>query len=297
MILAPTYRGVRKPSASATINWNHPLSRGLKICTLFNEGKIVDATASSTQARNYADPSNPAIGFNTNQLNPASTVGRGGASRGLINNSANAPGFQYKTIPINGVSQFTMFVRATEQLNGVADPNPIFLAATAPIVSFTQYQNGIYIYFGSTNGWHFVTTASSQVFVNAGYIGGAGSASLLATDACGVYDGTNAIFYGNGLKMASAAQSGTVSTSTTLSHFSDTTNNSAETYAGVLVCAMLWTRALTPAEVLSLSISPYQMFYTGGKVFSRSTSVFGGAAGPGGGGSTTTPVAFTIWGR
>lgn len=262
MVLAPTYRGVRQPPPAATVNWNHPITRGLKICTLFNVGTKIHTQNTGPQLRNFADPSNPAVGLNANDLVPGSNVGRGGGSRGLQNLSAQAPGLQYNKIPLNGVAQFSMFVRTTEGLNGTTAPNPVFLAATAPIVSFSQYQNGLYVYFGSTNGWHFVVTNNSatQVFVNAGYV--TGSASGQMVDVCGVYDGSNAIVYGNGAKMTSSAQTGTVSTSTTLSHFSDTTANASETYAGVLACAMLWTRALNPAEILALHVSPYQIFRT-----------------------------------
>lgn len=273
MIVAQRYLGTKKPPVGSIFDSGHSLATGMKICMLFNEGNSQNVANGGPLYRNYADPSNSPTGLNTNSITAVTTGGYGGETA-VMQNGGGAAALTFPKIPVNGAGALSIFVRATEILNGITNQQPVLLGQS----SGQTRHNGLWVFSSAGNNWFFTTTNASSSIVEAKipFLSGGSTGKLV--DICAVYDGANAILYGNGIKQTSSAQTGLLDSATTsLLMFADATNSTNEAYVGKIVCAMLWTRALNPAEVMSLTVSPYQMF------LSPTRFGFGLAALPGGG--------------
>ena len=256
MILSSRYRGgsftgVPKPPLPASLNYNHPLCNGLKVCCVFNDGHSLQNINDTYY--NYADPHFvPVLTTGPDKLN-FTTVG--GLS-GLQATSAQTPVVNFGSSPINGLGKFSMAMRAT--FTPQQTLYQWILSSGNPAGPGTS-QGGLFVP-NNQNTWEFTCNASGggNLAVDVAPTG-----TGIADDVVGVYDGAAMRIYKNGIQAATTAQSGTVgSNDTGLFMFcnpSGPSNNS--TFNGLVSYVMLWTRALSALEVQMLRVDPYQMFY------------------------------------
>lgn len=250
------------PPVNAILDRNHPLSRGMLVCFTFAENRFI-ATNSSSYVKNYANLSLPGGSGGTNNnraFNP--TIGRirGNTSFGITGQSGSG----YIQIPVallSGLTQYSMYIRATGAGNLSADET-VWGDYGAWLIDNTASFNWL---FGVNGSSSFVTVTVPRT--------GAG----VIDDLVGTYDGATVRGYRNGALIATAAQTGGLSTGATQSNLcGDNSGNTNRMYSGTMFIAMMWNRTLTAGEVMALYRNPYQMFYSPARLG------YGSISGPGG---------------
>lgn len=246
MILLPRYRVPQlKPPTGVVLNAFHPLAQGLRICVTLAD--IHGSNAAGDFYTNYADAGNPAkLGNAGNGLTVSDTSGERG-----LNTTATGWLELLQTPPVNGLNTCTFYVRAS-QPTSTSNFQNVFICSN----NSNAQDTGIFVQ-QSTTQWGFQCSTPSNVFITTPSVAG-------VQDVVGTYDGVTERLFINGVQQVTGAQSGAIESTMTKMKMMGSSVGSTE-FGGIFICGMLWTRTLSPTEVMQLTISPYQMFYSSGK--------------------------------
>jgi hypothetical protein len=157
-----------------------------------------------------------------------------------------------------GATAFSLFVRNTSTAN-------------QQILRTDSAANGMLFRANDSSNDRFL------VYVSGSYRVAQATASAIGTWAalCGTYDGSTVRLYRDATEIASTAFTGTIANNATAYSIGGRSDG-AEYMNGLVACTFLWTRALTPTEIRSVTLNPWQIF----RAPSRRLWVPSGAAPP-----------------
>lgn len=215
-----------QPQAALSINWGNPITRGLIALVDGASGMELIAQAAPTfnSGTRAAGSSGQAIGYTTAQY----------ATYGFANRSRLT-------------NQLTLFSLTDYTAGGT--PNSFLFGDTQS--AGAGYNFGLY-----TNG------STWQAFVKTGGSGASAAGGAFAQRSrfvhAATYDGANIRQYLDGVAAGVTAKTGNVDTGS----FSLNINrwNSTNVHAGRFYVGGVWNRALSVAEIASLSANPWQLF-------------------------------------
>ena len=236
-----------KPPLGAQLNKGHPLARGLVGAWLFNEG--------------------------AGALGKAFDLSGNGNHGTLVGNTHSVPGKFGNTLSFDGAGDYVTMgdVSAMEGLSEIT--------VSAWDKQNAPYLNGDYIIvskmnpaYAETATWALERIYSSGTHYRLRFTAYEtdGSVATIITgwivengqwhNAVGVFNGTHLLLYEDGVEVATpVARTGNIQSTDTEVRIG-TTHSGTHSYNGSIDDVMIWNRALTAGEIMSLYQEPFQMF-------------------------------------
>lgn len=264
-----------KPQVGATINWGHPLAKGLRLCLpLLGNGSAnpVDLTG------NYAP---------TRQGSLIYDIAGPGYNRGIYSSDGY---YQYVSVDDKKSDTFGLTDKITFAARWygevIANADWVFgkrWSSNAP--PWVTIGHGYANVAGLPKESKFSVTNSSNTPISAS----CGSDNTYEwVGKVGTYDGSYVRGYKNGILQDSVAQSGSVKQNNRPIQLFRNEYSASQCLAGYMEYAYVWSRCLKPSEVLWLNEEPYA-FLTPANT--KRFIFLGSGAQAGGGATVSVPLA------
>lgn len=225
----------QKPPVGSTINWGHPLSRGMVGCWLMNEGYGLIVNDLVANNRGVCQKNTNLWWRKPNRYISGWDFDNDSASRFQI---PNKPTYQSPYVSVLCVCQHddtTIYSRAFSKDESTPKSWGLGIGDTASLYRF-------YVLIGNTQ-YDAVGTTTTPL--------------NQATMFVGTYDGSNIKIYRDGLLHGQLAQAGTVDLDVADLAIG-ARGYASGAWHGAVYTAMVWNRALQASEAKSLYQSPYQ---------------------------------------
>jgi hypothetical protein len=256
----------RQQQGPTRIDWNNPITRGLLSC--------IDGNSN----RNIVNSAGPTANTTTRDIGAAGVGIRFGAST-------------YETFALNRsaiTNQVTQF--ALLDYTVITGANSFIFGDVE--ASGAGFNAGLYT--NTSNFFFFLKTSGSSSSITSATSANTGGplAVYPSFRLCGRYDGANLGIYVNGKSDATpVGKTGNVDASA----FSLNVNrwNNANPCAGLLQLGLVWARALSGAEITSISDNPWQIFAPSRRVWVQLGPAAGGGAVTGAASIAQSPQTLT----